>query len=113
MGNPLRKRRAKQSKGNCIHFPHTGMMRYQLQEGIWPASPVNGDEVEFIDIGWTYIFANGRWTVISYPDKSFARPSTPTSGSNLVHPHPTNCKNCGAVLHGNICEYCGTEYTQV
>ncbi len=23
---------------------------------------------------------------------------------------PTNCKNCGAVLHGNKCEYCGTEY---
>lgn len=22
----------------------------------------------------------------------------------------TNCKNCGAVLHGNKCEYCGTEY---
>ena len=22
----------------------------------------------------------------------------------------TNCKNCGAPLHGNICEYCGTEY---
>lgn len=23
---------------------------------------------------------------------------------------PTNCVNCGAILHGNICEYCGTEY---
>lgn len=22
----------------------------------------------------------------------------------------TNCKNCGAVLHGHKCEYCGTEY---
>lgn len=22
----------------------------------------------------------------------------------------TNCVNCGAPLHGNICEYCGTEY---
>ena len=22
----------------------------------------------------------------------------------------TNCKNCGAVLHGSVCEYCGTEY---
>lgn len=22
----------------------------------------------------------------------------------------TNCVNCGAVLHGNKCEYCGTEY---
>lgn len=24
--------------------------------------------------------------------------------------HPTNCKNCGAPLHGSKCEYCGTEY---
>ena len=22
----------------------------------------------------------------------------------------TNCINCGAILHGNVCEYCGTEY---
>lgn len=22
----------------------------------------------------------------------------------------TNCVNCGAPLHGNVCEYCGTEY---
>lgn len=21
----------------------------------------------------------------------------------------TNCVNCGAILHGNVCEYCGTE----
>ena len=21
------------------------------------------------------------------------------------------CINCGAILHGNICEYCGTEYS--
>lgn len=24
----------------------------------------------------------------------------------------TNCKNCGAPLHGNRCEYCGTEYAE-
>ncbi len=23
---------------------------------------------------------------------------------------PKKCINCGANLHGNICEYCGTEY---
>lgn len=22
----------------------------------------------------------------------------------------TNCINCGAPLHGHVCEYCGTEY---
>lgn len=25
-------------------------------------------------------------------------------------PRITNCKNCGAPLHGDRCEYCGTEY---
>jgi hypothetical protein len=25
-------------------------------------------------------------------------------------PHPTNCKNCGAVLQSNKCEYCKTNY---
>jgi hypothetical protein len=34
--------------------------------------------------------------------------------SQLEHPHKshklTNCKNCGAVLHSNKCEFCGTEY---
>lgn len=23
---------------------------------------------------------------------------------------PTNCRNCGAPLHGFVCEYCGTAY---
>lgn len=23
---------------------------------------------------------------------------------------PTNCKNCGAALTSNVCEYCGTHY---
>ena len=26
------------------------------------------------------------------------------------HAIPTNCKNCGAVLTSNKCEYCDTEY---
>lgn len=33
---------------------------------------------------------------------------------DIVHeprrPRVTNCKNCGAPVHNNICEYCGTEY---
>jgi len=30
--------------------------------------------------------------------------------TKLSQPKMTNCKNCGAPLHGNHCEYCGTEY---
>lgn len=26
--------------------------------------------------------------------------------------HPTNCRNCGAPLHGFVCEYCGTSYDE-
>ena len=25
-------------------------------------------------------------------------------------PRVTTCKNCGAPVHNNVCEYCGTEY---
>lgn len=25
----------------------------------------------------------------------------------------TNCVNCGAILHGDKCEYCGTEYNDL
>jgi hypothetical protein len=34
------------------------------------------------------------------------------TNDNISEPkhYPTNCVNCGAVLHGNQCEYCGTEY---
>jgi hypothetical protein len=27
-----------------------------------------------------------------------------------LHPHPTNCNNCGAVLKTNQCEYCKSIY---
>ena len=30
-----------------------------------------------------------------------------------IAPHPTNCKNCGAVLNSYTCEYCGTEYPKI
>lgn len=36
-----------------------------------------------------------------------------TQGSLSMEPSQLrviNCKNCGAPLHGSICEYCGTEY---
>ena len=36
-----------------------------------------------------------------------------TQGSLSAEPpqlRVTTCKNCGAPVHDNICEYCGTEY---
>ena len=29
---------------------------------------------------------------------------------NPPKPRVTTCKNCGAPVHNNVCEYCGTEY---
>ena len=42
----------------------------------------------------------------------------PNKGSNVIAPSKkqhkppklTNCKNCGAPLHSNKCEFCDTEY---
>jgi hypothetical protein len=103
-------KRKRNTRPEC--YPRTGMMRYQLQEGMWPASPVNGDEVEFVDTGGTYIFANGRWTVMSCQYKSDVELVSPSKKTGyLIQSHPTNCKNCGAVLSSSVCEYCGTTYT--
>ena len=32
------------------------------------------------------------------------------SSTMKMKPHPTNCLNCGAVLTGYTCKYCGTDY---
>ena len=37
-------------------------------------------------------------------------------GMDPINPkieRPTNCKNCGAPLTGDKCEYCGTEYSNI
>ena len=39
-------------------------------------------------------------------DDSYVRIAKENKSSNI----PTNCKNCGAPLHGNKCEFCDTEY---
>lgn len=51
-----------------------------------------------------------------YTDKIMGISSSCDDGYNLDPIVPaetirqTNCKNCGAVLHNNHCEYCGSEY---
>lgn len=36
--------------------------------------------------------------------------STITPATKNVVPKLTNCKNCGAPLHSNRCEFCDTQY---
>ena len=74
----------------------------------------------FICSGSTVLYNNKRYVCINshYPFEDNWNPencpslwmpvSSESSESNK--PKITNCKNCGAPLHGSICEYCGTEY---
>lgn len=49
------------------------------------------------------------WTNSGFIELGAYADTTPVTKQNPHH--PTNCKNCAAVLHSNVCEYCGTVYT--
>lgn len=49
-------------------------------------------------------FADGEWHLFDHGwQREVATAPAPKT-------YPTNCKNCGAVLHSHQCEYCGSEY---
>lgn len=55
--------------------------------------------------------------IINYINHCIDDTKPPNKGSNVVTPPTkhkppklTNCKNCGAPLHSNKCEFCDTEY---
>lgn len=55
--------------------------------------------------------------IINYLNRCIDEEKPPNKGSNVItpptkHKSPklTNCKNCGAPLHSNKCEFCDTEY---
>lgn len=64
----------------------------------------NNDELEFVDTGEQFVYYNGKWIRC---DHCHMHNLTPDVNRDS---YPTNCVNCGAVLHENKCEYCGTEY---
>lgn len=73
----------------------------------WPQIVNNFDEFHEMDTGRKYVFYNGDWTLFDHGWKQeVATAPAPKT-------YPTNCKNCGAVLHSHICEYCGSEYHDV
>lgn len=57
------------------------------------AGTISADKINFNPLGKWLAITKGEWA-LAEPKKD----------------HPTNCVNCGAALHGNVCEYCGTEY---
>lgn len=55
--------------------------------------------------------------IVNYLNQCIDESKLPNKSSNVVtsstkHKPPklTNCKNCGAPLHSNKCEFCDTEY---
>lgn len=47
-----------------------------------------------------------KWDVISSPS-DYSLTNKPVKEKRITY--PTNCKNCGAILHNHICEYCGSD----
>ena len=67
------------------------------------------------DIGDIYICDEDNSTWVSTTTSTYeicASPSPYLTGGWVEENHivyPTNCKNCGAILHNHICEYCGSD----
>lgn len=60
---------------------------------------------------------SGNDNIINYLNHYIDDTKPPNKGSNVIAPPTkhkppklTNCKNCGAPLHSNKCEFCDTEY---
>lgn len=51
--------------------------------------------------GYTYVNIGNAWECISNIPCGYET-------KTLKITYPTNCKNCGAILHNHICEYCGS-----
>lgn len=53
-----------------------------------------------------WVFIKDVWHQIGHIGSSNSEPEV----ERIERPRLTNCKNCGAVLKGRTCEYCGTQY---
>ena len=56
-----------------------------------------------------YIFVENTWNEIGKVENYYASAEMSVI-QNQEEKLPTNCKNCGAVLKGHVCEYCGSIY---
>ena len=54
--------------------------------------------------GGLYAYVYDGWETIAYTPSSYNENTQIKKIS-----YPTNCKNCGAILHNHICEYCDTD----
>lgn len=56
-----------------------------------------------------YLFVENRWNEIGKVEPYYTNAEMLEIQTQEEKP-PTNCKNCGAVLKGHVCEYCGSIY---
>ena len=62
-------------------------------------NPSKGELCYDVDTERYYMWSGSTWICLGTMNESTDQTS-----------HPTNCVNCGAILHSCRCEYCGTEY---
>ena len=55
--------------------------------------------------GYPHMYIGDNWECISI------NPCDDKDNKTIIPKiiYPTNCKNCGAILHNHICEYCGSD----
>ena len=65
-----------------------------------PEDAKAGEIYHIESISSEYIYTGDKWVEL-YSAKNNESPK------KIVY--PSNCKNCGAILHNAICEYCSTD----
>ena len=58
------------------------------------------------DTIWACTTTTDKWGVIGSPS-DYSLTNKSIEEKHITY--PTNCKNCGAILHNHICEYCGSD----
>ena len=79
----------------------------------------NGNVVnrsDFLEFADKLCAVSKAWAITSkdLADPRYENPAPnyrPPMGSGREEPRPRSCKNCGAPLRGNECEYCGTVFS--
>lgn len=67
----------------------------------FPKDANYGDVFHCLYDNCTYVYVNNEWVNIYSTEDLYS--------DNNQYDYPTNCRNCGAVLHNHICEFCGTD----
>ena len=90
-------------------IPHSSCYLIGIMDEFPPCG--NAGDMVMTHSGDIYYYNKGEW--IPFLPSVSTDIETRTEEKEEPTPrikYPTNCKNCGAILNGWKCEYCGTEY---